>query len=79
MTLQESKKEQIYIVDDVTLEDKLMVRLQALGMITGTQVEILNQKSNGSMMIKVRGTRFAIGKQIAAGVKVHEMEKKKNG
>lgn len=79
MTLQESKKEQIYIVDDVTLEDKLMVRLQALGMIPGTQVGILNQKSNGSMMIKVRGTRFAIGKQIAAGVKVHEMEKKKNG
>ena len=73
MTLREGKINQTYIVEDVTLEDKLMVRLQALGMIPGTQVEIINQKSNDSLMIKVRGTRFAIGRQIADGVNVQEM------
>ncbi len=73
MTLREGKINRTYIVEDVTLEDKLMVRLQALGMIPGTQVEIINQKSNDSLMIKVRGTRFAIGRQIADGVNVQEM------
>ena len=73
MTLREGKINRTYIVEDVTLEDKLMVRLQALGMIPGTQAEIINQKSNDSLMIKVRGTRFAIGRQIADGVNVQEM------
>ena len=73
MTLREGKINRTYIVEDVTLEDKLMVRLQALGMIPGTQVEIINQKSNDSLMIKVRGTRFAIGRQIADGVNIQEM------
>ena len=73
MTLREGKINRTYIVEDVMLEDKLMVRLQALGMIPGTQVEIINQKSNDSLMIKVRGTRFAIGRQIADGVNVQEM------
>lgn len=73
MTLREGKINRTYIVEDVTLEDRLMVRLQALGMIPGTQVEIINQKSNDSLMIKVRGTRFAIGRQIADGVNVREV------
>ena len=72
MTLREGKINRTYIVEDVTLEDKLMVRLQALGMIPGTQVEIINQKSNDSLMIKVRGTRVAISRQIADGVNVQE-------
>ena len=36
------------------------------------QVSVLNLKSNGSMIIKVRGTRFAIGRKIAEGIKINE-------
>ncbi len=39
-------------------------------MLAGTKVEILNNKSGGTLIIKVRGTRFAIGKGISKNIEV---------
>ena len=47
-------------------------RLQMLGMTKGTEVRILNNKKSGSIIMKVRGTRFAIGRRIAEGILVEE-------
>lgn len=57
-----------YIVDDIQLESSIMRRLQMLGLTQGTSVEMLNKKRNGAVIFKVRGTRFAIGKNVAEGI-----------
>ena len=57
-----------YIVEDIQLESSIMRRLQMLGLTQGTSVELLNKKRNGALIFKVRGTRFAIGKNVAEGI-----------
>lgn len=58
----------IYVVKDIQLESSIMRRLQMLGLTQGTSVEILNKKRNGAVIFKVRGTRFAIGKNVSEGI-----------
>ena len=47
-------------------------RLEALGVNEGTPVNILNKKGSGSVIIKVRGTRLALGKRLSEGITVRE-------
>jgi len=35
-------------------------------------VNILNKKGSGSVIIKVRGTRLALGKRLSEGITVRE-------
>ena len=72
MTLREGTIGNTYRVKEIRLEDKIKRRLQMLGMTKGTEVRILNNKKSGSIIMKVRGTRFAIGRRIAEGVLVEE-------
>lgn len=72
MTLREGTIGSSYRVTGIQLEDKVKRRLQMLGMTKGTEVHVLNNKKSGSIIMKVRGTRFAIGKQIAEGILVKE-------
>lgn len=68
MILSEGTIGNTYIVDDIQLESSIMRRLQMLGLTQGTSVEMLNKKRNGAVIFKVRGTRFAIGKNVAEGI-----------
>lgn len=72
MTLREGIIGNKYQVTDIQLEDKVKHRLQMLGMTKGTEVCVLNNKKSGSVIMKVRGTRFAIGRRIAEGILVEE-------
>lgn len=45
-------------------------RLEVLGMLEGTVISVVNRKKRGAMIIKIRGTRFAIGEQIAKNIEV---------
>ncbi len=72
MTLREGTIGNNYQVTEIQLEDKIKHRLQMLGMTKGTEVHVLNNKKSGSIIMKVRGTRFAIGKRIAEGILVKE-------
>lgn len=72
MTLREGMIGNNYQVTDIQLEDKVKRRLQMLGLTKGTEVRVLNNKKSGSIIMKVRGTRFAIGKRIADGILVGE-------
>lgn len=72
MTLREGTIGSSYQVTEIELEDKVKRRLQMLGMTKGTKVHVLNNKKSGSIIMKVRGTRFAIGKRIAEGILVKE-------
>lgn len=70
MTLDEGEIGQNYVIEEMVLPIKLQKRLEALGMTSGTGVQVLNSKSKGTLIIKVRGTRFAIGKDISKNISV---------
>ena len=70
MTLDEGKIHASYIVESMQLPIQIAKRLEALGMIAGTSVAVLNNKSRGTMIIQVRGTRFAIGRGISKNIQV---------
>lgn len=63
-----------YHVEVIDLPLQTERRLQALGMTEGTSVTVMNKKKRGAMMIKVRGTRFAVGKHIAEHIHIEEVQ-----
>ena len=63
-----------YIVQSLTLPEKTAKRLQALGMTCGTSVTVLNNKNKGTLIIKMRSTRLAIGKGISSEIHVQSKE-----
>lgn len=62
-----------YRVISVMVDEKITRRLEALGINEQTLITILNKKGSGSMIIKVRGTRLALGKKIAEGIAMEEV------
>lgn len=73
MTLYEGQTGGQYLVEDMKIEEDISRRLQALGLIEGTRLKLLNRKRNGSLIIYVRGTRLALGKHITSGIEVGEV------
>lgn len=72
MTLKEGNIGENYLVMGLYMEDDIMRRLEVLGITDGTTVLISGKKRDGSLIIKVRGTRLAIGRKIAGGIEVKE-------
>lgn len=70
MYLSEGKIGGSYQVKDIKLPTNMEKRLEALGMTRGTSVAVLNSKSQGALIIKVRGTRFALGRNITKNILV---------
>lgn len=61
-----------YVVAGVQVDESITRRLEALGVNEGTPVNILNNKGSGSVIIKVRGTRLALGRRLSEGITVRE-------
>lgn len=61
-----------YRVTQMNMDEKILRRLEALGILEGTKVEVLNQKKNGATIIKVRGARWALGNDIVCRIQVEE-------
>lgn len=59
-----------YKVEDIDLPVNIEKRLEALGMTSGTSIAVLNSKSRGVLIVKVRGTRFALGRNITKNILV---------
>jgi ferrous iron transport protein A len=72
MTLDHGKKGEAYVVEELNLPLKLEKRLEALGMTAGTRIDVLNDKSKGTLIVNVRGTRFALGRGITKNITVRE-------
>ena len=62
-----------YLVEDVLVDEAITRRLEALGVNEGTPVLILNKKGSGSVIVKVRGTRLAMGRKLSEGICVEEV------
>lgn len=61
-----------YVVAGVEVDESITRRLETLGVNAGTPVHILNKKGSGSVIIKVRGTRLALGRRLSEGITVRE-------
>ncbi len=59
-----------YAVQALSLPEAVAHRLEALGMTIGTRVTVLENKGRGILVVKVRGTRFAVGRGITAKIEV---------
>lgn len=72
MTLQEGCAGEVYTVKSLELPIKLERRLEALGLIEGAEISVLRKKRRGAMIVKVRGTRFAVGFGISSHIAVEK-------
>ena len=74
MKLNQADILQNYRITSVQEQEKIQRRLEALGLLEGPKVVVLNRKRNGSTIIKVRGSRWALGNEIAEGIEVEELK-----
>ena len=63
-----------YLVTRVQVDESITRRLEALGVNEGTPVDVLNKKGAGSVIIKIPGTRLALGKRLSSGITVEEAD-----
>lgn len=64
-----------YTVIKLDLPFETKRRLEALGMTDRAPVSVINRKGKGILIIKLRGTRFALGYNITKNITVEEAEK----
>ena len=72
MQLNEGEKGKKYEVQEMCLQLEIDRRMEALGMTCGTVVTVMNKKRHGAVIVKVRGTRFALGRNIVEHIRVKE-------
>lgn len=70
MQLCEGKIGVCYIIEQIALPLEMEHRLEALGMTVGTKIYVVNRKGRGILIIKLRGTRFALGYNITKNIRV---------
>ena len=74
MYLTEARTGQNYIVQKISLPFETERRLEAPGMTHDAPVTVLNRKGKGILIIKLRGTRFALGCNITTNIEVEPDE-----
>lgn len=73
MTLFDAVSGQRYEITGLFVKEEMTRRLQALGLNDGTVVYIENRKKCGALVVDVRGTKLAIGKQLSSGIEVRRV------
>lgn len=79
MELRQGKIRGTYVIEHMALPLQTEKRLEALGMTKGTPISVLNKKSRGTMIVQVRGTRFALGHGITKNIQVSEAKGERKG
>lgn len=75
MTLEEAKINQEYIINEINIDKCTKSRLEVLGVLKGTKIKILNKRSNGAIIVKIRGTRLGLDKEVAQAINIDEKDK----
>ena len=76
MQLNEAKTGRAYVVETIDLPFEMQRHLEALGMTNKTPVSVLNRKGKGILIIKLRGTRFALGYNVMKNIGVSEADER---
>ena len=71
MTLNEGRVGESYTIEHMDLPEQVEHRLEALGMTVGTRISLLGKKDRGTLILKVRGSRFAVGRGITQKIGVN--------
>ena len=72
MLLKDAQVGRTYIVEAIHLPFQMERRLEALGMTRQTSISVLNRKGKGILIIRLRGTRFALGYNITKNITEEE-------
>ena len=72
MTLKQAGIEEQYSIKQLLMGGSTQRRLEALGMIPGTEITVLGRRKNGTLIYKMRGTLYAIGKGIAEKIEIQK-------
>ena len=70
MLLKDAQVGQTCVVEGIDLPFQMERRLEALGMTRQAPVSVLNRKGKGILIIKLRGSRFALGENITKNIQV---------
>ena len=70
MTLDKGTIGETYTVKKMDLPEQVEHRLEAIGMTLGGKVSVLGGKDKGTLILKVRGARFAMGRGITQKIEV---------
>lgn len=73
MRLNEGQKGSVLQVLHMELPVQTERRLEVLGMLEGSRIQVVNRKKYGAMIVKIRGTRFALGDKITGSIEVKEV------
>lgn len=72
MLLKDIGKGESCIIEKINLPFQMEQRLHALGMTRDTAISVLNRKGRGIMIIKLRGTRLALGYNMTKNITVRK-------
>lgn len=70
MLLKDAQIGDVCVVENIRLPFQTQRRLESLGMTRKTPVSVVNRKGRGILIIKLRGTRFALGYNITRNIEV---------
>lgn len=73
MRLKEGKEGTTFLVVDMDMPLETERRLEVLGLTQDSKVQVMKNKKRGAMIVKIRGTRFALGERIAESITVKEV------
>lgn len=73
INLSKGKTNEEYIIEKIESDKITKNRLQVLGILKGTKVKILNKRLTG-LIIKVRGVRLGIDKEISNSIEIRKEE-----
>lgn len=74
MLLKDMRVGETCIVEKIDLPFQMERRLQVLGMTRQTEISVVNRKGRGTLIIKLRGSRFALGEHITGSITVRKGE-----
>ncbi|MDA3847806.1 MAG: FeoA family protein [Vallitaleaceae bacterium] len=73
MILSEGRKGDEFTIILMDTEPKVKKRLQDMGLTHGTIVKVISFYANNAFILKIRGSRIVIGKDIAGHIHVEPM------
>lgn len=79
MTLERGNINHEYIIQEINIDKCTKARLQVLGVLKGTKVRVLNKRKNGALIVKIRGTRLGIDKEVAEAINIFSRGRQEGG
>ena len=76
MNLSETKINHEYMIDKINIDKCTSIRLQVLGVLEGTKIRTLNKRNNGAIILRIRGTRLGIDKEVVNSITCISVENK---